>query len=417
MGKKRESDILNNAKWLILYNIANSIISVFLTAVMSRYLGPDNWGKLSYATSLISIFAAVSNLGIDSILVAEIVNNRKKEGTVIGTALVLKFIASLISFLCLIIFLVVVNNNDKIILIIVLLQGISLLFQGYHLLGEWFLANLCSKYYVIAVLFGVICSSVLKLGLVWENRNVFYFAIVTTIESIVTFFMCFIFFLKVKNFKLKINANVAKDILNKSWYFIISNIAIVIYTQIDKVMLNNMTDDYTVGLYSAGSTIAHLWIFVPNAYVNSWKSKILGKWGEKSNEAKIELKRLTRKVMFLCGAFAICVSIAGKLIIYILYGNDYLGSYPIMIILTWASVFAIYGTLGTIWILGEGVNKYSSIRTAIGAIINVVLDFIAIPRFGMCGAAWATLISQICVTCFCMLIWKETRGFIKISKK
>ena len=83
----KKNRFVGNAGWMMLKNIYSMLLSLIVGSLSARFLGPSNYGVLSYGTSIISFFTIVSKLGMDGVVVAEMVKNPEKENTVLGTAL------------------------------------------------------------------------------------------------------------------------------------------------------------------------------------------------------------------------------------------------------------------------------------------------------------------------------------------
>ena len=85
-------------------------INFFVGIYTTRFLGPSNFGLINYASAYTGFFASVCTLGINSVIVKELVNNREKEGTVLGTSIVLKIISSFLSAISIVCIVSVVDD-------------------------------------------------------------------------------------------------------------------------------------------------------------------------------------------------------------------------------------------------------------------------------------------------------------------
>ena len=87
-----KNKIFSNASWLILGKIFQMLLNLIVGILTARYLGPSNYGLINYANSYIAFFASICNLGINSIIVKEFIDNRQENGEILGTSIVLKII-------------------------------------------------------------------------------------------------------------------------------------------------------------------------------------------------------------------------------------------------------------------------------------------------------------------------------------
>ena len=86
--------ILSNSAWVIIQHVYSVLTSLAVVALIARHLGPSDFGLINYCASLISMFTALSGLGLDNLIVSEIIRNPGKEGGYLGTALVMRLVAS-----------------------------------------------------------------------------------------------------------------------------------------------------------------------------------------------------------------------------------------------------------------------------------------------------------------------------------
>lgn len=410
----RNNRFVENTNWLIFQNIYSMMLSLVVGALSARYLGPSNYGLIGYGTSLVNLFTSISQLGLDSILMNEMVCHPEKKGTIMGTALCMRLVASTISFGCVLILVAVLEPGNYVLWIITALQAFSIACKTYELLNEWFLAELKSKYYVLANICGQTVVAVWKLILLVLGASVLWFGASTSIQVLVCGSIVGVIFLKSKNFSLSFSFDTARELFDKGKHYVIAGLAIALYTQMDKVMLGKLMGETEVGLYTSAMTIAMLWEFIPQAIINSSRVLILEKktHDEKAYREKLELLLFAISGMGLC--VGIVVQVLGKLAIYILYGKEYMSAVPVLQLLIWSTSFAMIGVARNIWSVAENKNRYSKNYTICGGIFNLIFNAITIPIWGMGGAALGTLGAQVVVALISPLFWKETRPFVGI---
>ena len=273
----RNNRFVGNTNWLIFQNIYSMMLSLVVGALSARYLGPSNYGLIGYGTSLVNLFTSISQLGLDSILMNEMVCHPEKKGTIMGTALCMRLVASTISFGCVLILVAVLEPGNYVLWIITALQAFSIACKTYELLNEWFLAELKSKYYVLANICGQTVVAVWKLVLLVLGASVLWFGASTSIQVLVCGSIVGVIFLKSKNFSLSFSFDTARELFDKGKHYVIAGLAIALYTQMDKVMLGKLMGETEVGLYTSAMTIAMLWEFIPQAIINSSRVLILEK--------------------------------------------------------------------------------------------------------------------------------------------
>lgn len=407
--KMVKSKVAKNTMWILAERIIQMLLTLIVGSLTARYLGPSNYGLLNYGASIVAIFTAITKLGLDSIIVKELVERKKENGSIIGSAMIMRLASSFLSIILIFVVLLVFKPNDKLVILLTVLQSISLLFQSYELFDLWFQSNLNSKFTSIAKTIAYIIVSLYKIFLLICSKSIIWFAISTTLDYLLIFAILIIMYKKNNGQKLEYSYKEAKGLLNKSYHFIISSLMVILYMQMDKIMIGNMIDEYHVGLYSAATTICTLWAFIPEAIINSFRPIIYSLKKENQPLYVKRLKLLYCIIFWLGICFCLIISIFSKYIILLLYGNDYLLAQIPLIIAVWYTAFAYVGVARNIWIVSENKNSFAKKFTLIGAVVNLILNFILIPLYGIKGAAVATLLSQISVVIIAPLLFKETR--------
>jgi len=207
----------------------------------------------------------------------------------------------------------------------------------------------------------------------------------------------------------RINFTYAKNILSQRWYFILSGLMITLYMRSDQVMLGSMLPNrIELGIYSAAVRVAEMWYFVPMAIITSFKPVIMN--NKKTNESSYikSVQLLYTIVAWLGITFGVLILLFSKLIVSILYGVEYLKASSILSISVWAGTFAMLGSARSTWLICEGLQRYTLVYTFSGLAVNIILNYIMIPKFGAYGAASATLASQV-INVLVLGFFKDTR--------
>lgn len=407
--------VLNNSGWIVGQQIYNMILQLVIGSISARYLGPSNYGLLNYSSSIIAFFSIICRLGLDGVIINEMTLKPEKRGNYLGSALVMRLFTSVASFFMIIAIVSVLEPTNTVLQVITALQGIAVILQTYEVFTYWFQLNLKMKYVSIATMIAQTVVGVWRITLLATKASVYYFAFSSSIQYLACGIIVIIFFWREHNgLKLRYSNADAHLLLNNSYHFIISGLSVTFYSQIDRIMIGKTLSAEAVGLYSAAAVIATMWEFVPNALINSTRPVILGLKKENNDQYLRSFQGLLMAVTILSIFVSIIISIFGEIAILILYGEEYLPTVKSLSILVWSTGFAVIGTTRGIWILAEGYNKYTKYYILIGAGVNLTLNVVFIPIWGITGAAITTLISQITVAFISPLLFRKTREFDKI---
>ena len=403
---------LGNSGWMIVQQLYNMLLQLVVGSLSARYLGPSNYGLINYGASIISFFSIICRLGLDSVIINEMIKRPEKRGTYLGSALVMRLSTSIASLFCIMGIVRILEPDNPALYIITGLQSFAVILQSYEVFSYWFQLNLRMKYVSIATMIAQTIVGVWRIVLLATNASVYFFAFSSSIQYLVCGSVVIFFFFKEKSgIKLSFSKNDSQLLFKNSYHFIISGLAVTFYSQIDKIMIGKSLDSVEVGIYTAAATIATMWEFVPNALINSARPLIIELREKDYNKYIMRFQQLLLAITGLSVLVGVGVTLLGKIAIMILYGQQYIEATAPLSILIWSTGFAMIGTTRGIWIVAEGYNKYTKYYIFIGAAVNFILNLIFIPVWGITGAAITTLISQITVAFISPLFFKKARRF------
>lgn len=408
-----KSKFVNNTLWMVFSQVFYLGISFFVSAYAARILGPNQIGIMDYSNNYISILLVVSSLGIDTIVIKDIINNKEKTGEVLGSALIIKTITAIFLLILINIFFILVVKNNTIIILVGFLQSFLLIFKLYSVFDLYYQSKLESKKVLQVRCFTTIIIAIFKIFILINFPNLIIYVILTVLEHFLCLIIVILSFRKTK-IKLKYNFNIAKSLVLRGYHFILSDLLVMIYTRIDKIMLASIKGTTILGIYSVATLLSDLWTLIPNALIASARPKILEYKNINIDLYERKIKQLYAAIFYLGFFISIIILIFSNFIINLLYGNDFITASIPMIILSFSSIFALLGSARSIWIIGENLQKYTKYYVLFGAITNIIFNFLLIYPLGMIGVAFSTLISQIMVALISPCFIKKTRKSTKL---
>ena len=388
------------------------LLSLVIGVISARYLGPSNYGTINYAASYISFFSIACALGLEGIVVKEIVDDPEKEGVVLGSSIFMRLLAGILSMIAVCTIVAVVNPSDKTLLIVTFLQSMVLLFNAFHIIDTWYQSCLRSKVSSIIKCIAYTGMSVYRIWLLVAGKGVEWFAFATSLDALIIAVLFVYRYSRDCKHKLRVSPSVGKHLISLSYHLIISALMSTIYNQMDRLMIGKMIDQTHVGYYAAATTICHMWMFVPQALANSARPLIM-ELKKRNEELYIRrIKQLTGITFWLGVSFAVVVTLLSHFIIDTLYGTEYAQARDPMLLIIWSTVFASLSYTRSIWMISENKQKYTKQILICGVIINLILNAISIPVMGMNGAATATLVTEVTCCLIAPLFFKETRVYV-----
>ena len=407
-------NVVKNAGWIIGVRIIQSVLSLIISMLTARYLGPSNYGIISYAASLTAFVLPIMQLGLSNILVQEIINEPEKDGEIIGTATVMGVISAFFCVIGIIAFSATVNRGEPETIIVCGLYSLSLIFQTIDLVQYWFQAKLLSKYTSIASLIAYIITSLYKVYLLVSGKSVAWFAVSYAIDYFLIGAILIVIYKKESKHHLKFSWQKAKQMFSRSRYYIVSSLMVTVFAQTDRIMIKLMIGNSETGFYSAAISCVGITSFVFSAIIDSMRPVIFESKKESENKFNDNMICLYSIIIYLSLVQSVVISVFSGVIVRLLYGIDYLNSISVLRIIVWYTTFSYLGSVRNVWILAHNKQKYLWIINLSGALLNVCLNYILIPIWGSCGAAIASLLTQIFTNVIISFIIKEIRenGFM-----
>ena len=387
--------VFHNAKWIIACKIVQSVMQLIIGMICARYLGPSNYGLISYAGSIVAFALPLMKLGLDAILVHELVESPEKEGEIMGTSMVLNVVSGLFCILGVSAFASIVNFGETETILVCILYSISVFFAALEMMQYWFQYKLLSKYSSIVMLIGYFFVSVYKIFLLVSAKSVYWFAISHSVEYGVVGFLLILLYCKKSQNKFSFSWYRAKKMLSKSRHYILAALMVILIQNTDHIMLTAMVGTVENGYYAAAITTAGVAQFVYTAIIDSFRPMILSSKKEGSGLYEKSVCRLYSLVIYLSLAQSIVFTAFAPLLIGLMYGKAYVASVAVLQILVWYIAFSFMGAVRNIWLLAEEKQKYIPLINFSGVVFNILLNAWMIPMWGACGAAFASLLTQI----------------------
>lgn len=405
----RNNRTVSNSGWLIWGKIAQLIISFFVGIFTARYLGPSNYGVLNTAIAYTTFVTPFCTLGISNIIVKEFIENPYREGEILGSGIGIRIITSCAAICVLAGVVYVVNPDNRELQFVSLIYSVLLIFKSFDLFEYWYQAHLISRVSANIGILAYVITSIFRIWLLATKGSIYLFAFAYVLDFIITVLLYIIYNCYFGKIKIKFKITTALDLLTKSYHYILSAVMVVVYAQMDKIMIGKMENSEQVGLYSVAVNICQLWTFVLQAIIDSARPGIIKL--QKKDKALYQKRiiELYSLIIWISISVSIIFCVLANVIIKVLYGANYAGAVSPLRIITWYSCFSFLGVARNIWSVCEEKQKYEKYFALSGAICNTVLNLALIPVMGICGAALASLLTQIVTNVLVPFYIKDTR--------
>jgi O-antigen/teichoic acid export membrane protein len=403
----------HNTSWMFLDKALKMAVGFFVIVYLTRYLGPDRFGMLSYAESVVSIFLALSTLGLANggPLVRELVNSPVKRDMLLGTVFYLTLFSSIITIS---IILGVVNFlPDGQVNILILIISFSIIFQNINMIIiDYFQYKVLFKYVAYCGTTVFFTSSALKITLIYFNMELVFFAYALLFDS--AFLLVGLAYIYKKQglsfIQWEFNLVAAKLFLKVAIPLTLVAISAFVYTRIDQIMIKHMLGNEAVGNYAAAIKVSELFYFIPGIIVTSLFPKLVALKKDKGDYLGL-LEKMYRLTMWIAIPIAISIFLFSDLIVSILYGGQYTQASGILAILSWGLIFASVSAVFVKILYVESYEKKYLFKNLFGVVMNIVLNYYLILMYGVYGAAIATIVTLFSVNYIYDLLDKDLRRF------
>jgi polysaccharide transporter, PST family len=411
--------IITNISWLFGDRILRMGVGLVVGAWVARYLQPQQFGLFNYAGAYVALFTIISTLGLDQIVVRDIVRDPNCKDETLGTALALKIFGGIATVLVTTVTVFLANRDQSLTVILATIMAVATIFNAFNTIEFWFQSQVKSKYTVIAKNTAFLLATLLRVTLIQMQAPLMAFAWAVVAESLLGAVGLAIAY-KAKGQKLlqwRISWGRATILLKESWPLILSGFAIMVYVRIDQIMLGQLVDDKAVGLYSVAARISEIWYFIASAIVGSVTPSIVKAREESQTLYYNKLQKLFNMMAVITFGLAIVMMFLSKPLIVTLFGQNYAPASSMLAIYIWSAVFGFFGWGKSIWIIAEGYTTYALITTCCGAVMNILLNLWLIPLYGGNGAAIATVVSYAFTDYVLCFIYPPARQLAWIMTK
>ena len=393
-------------------------VQLFVGIYVARYLGPERFGLLSYANSYVGIFTAIAVLGLDGIVVRELVKSPDQRDTLLGTSFLLKVVGTLLMWV-LILATLFFSNNDPLTSALIAIIAFGVLFQTFNVIDYNFQAEVKSKYVVHSQIAQLIVSSITKLVLILKGLPLVWFAAVYSLDAIILAVgLAYAYSRNSGSIKKwKWNAKVALALLLDSWPLMFAYMSYLIYAKIDRIMIKEMLDEHNVGIYSAAYILYEAPLFISLMIAKSVYPIIVQYYQDNKNKFFQLYSTLSSYMTLLSYLIVLFIFIFHEILIQITFGESFEESSKILMLLSFGMIPMFNAFLRSSYITISGNQKIILYTTLFSAMLNIVLNLLLIKAYGVIGAVYATVFTQTLSLIVLNFAFTNTRSIFFIQAK
>ena len=383
-----------NSGILLANNIVIGFFYIAVSILLIRYLGAEGYGKYSIVFAYLSFVQALLSFGIDTIINRETARKATNQNLLVGNAIMLNVFLSIIAVGMSWTAVQFIGYSDEIKLLIYM-ASLSVFFSFGSIYVAVFRAHLKVNLYAIPeVIIRFVFLGIIIL-LIILKFSIFYFVLLSILLSASNTLMYIFFSKKIEGFKpqYKVDYTILKFILGSSLPLFIMSVFIAVNHRIDQILIFNMLGSKSLGLYSAAVNLTEAWNIIPVAFVASTFPLCSLYFAESKDKfTKLYIKSFQyMSIIIIPVAFG--TALLSKRIIGLIYGNAFLDASGALSVLIWSEIFVFLSSIYGNAVIAAGLQKKLIFFPIIGGMLNILLNLILIPRYGIVGAAIASFIS------------------------
>jgi O-antigen/teichoic acid export membrane protein len=262
----------------------------------------------------------------------------------------------------------------------------------------------------------------LRIALILGGFSLVYFGLAITLETfIIAVVLGYIFFRKEPLFdfkKIRFDFKKSLTLLNASWIFLLLGFFNTIMLNIDKIMLEKMTGNYEVGLYSAISWLSFSFIILAD-YITTSTYPVLIKLDKDTSfeHYAADFQKFLNYMALLAYAIIITIVLSSNYVVQALWGSEYKASAYLLSIQIFSILPYFTGLIVSRWVIINNYIKFHAIIYFCGALINILLNYFLIKRFGIIGVPFSTVITYFWINIIAYYLSPKTKHLASMQLK
>ena len=410
---------LKNTSWMFVDRMIR-LGSVLVTGIyMARYLRDDGFGHLNYASGFVGLFFAFTSMGLDEIVVRDLVKEPGRRDELLGSAAMLKFLGGVL--LGIVVFVgTFVNHMDGLTTAMVMIIALGELFKAFGVIEYHFQANVEGGRIARVNIAQSLASALFKLALCWWHAPLILFAwsyVLDALAAAIGFQVAY-GAAGLRWREWKVTRTMLAHLLHQSWPLLLYGIALFVHARIDQVMIFDVLKRSDlgeqgayaqVGQYSVALKMIEALGFLPVIVQKSLAPSITRARMEGQAKYQDRLLNQSRLMFTLFLITAVPLYFCAEWLVVLLYGETYRVAGGLLALFAVRLFFTNMGVAKSSFITNESLFKYSLMTALVGAVTNIALNYYLIPAFRAEGAILATIISFAISIFIVDLFYREAR--------
>lgn len=385
--------IFSNSAWMMLEKFLGIFGLIFVNSYMAKYIGPENFGKLAFTTSIFVFVQTLSWFGAQNILFKRFSENIHSGIRLAITTQSMRCYIYILTSFCALLYLWF--SSDPLTFVF----GIGNCIASYFIINDIYSihnnSQLISVVNALTNIIGLFLALAIRFILVFFEAEPYTMIFPIIILAMVPYILRKIYFYK--NYKtnrtIKSKKRYNKYMLITGGSLVLSSLSIVLYTQVSNIFLAKFTSFTNLGIYNVALTLGSAWGFINIALITSYFSKI---YATSNNLVELRyLRQIHWLVIFVTFSAMTGVFLFGSWGVSVLYGEEFIDAIKLLPFIVFATMLSALGTISYRYMMKLNGYKYLSIKMLTVSLLSIPLSYFSIQSYGILGAAYSFIVIEI----------------------
>lgn len=399
--------IAKNSLVQLVAGVLNKVLGVALVIYAARQLGTDGFGQYAFVLSLLAVFYILTDFGLGTLTTRDLARDPDQDAMYFGNVLAMRVLLSLLAgagmvaaawalghppvliWLSAVAALSLVFNSN--------VDTAAAVFYAHQRMEITSTASVVVTTLRVTASLGALAAGAGVLALIWINT-------LATAAHLAVLMAILFYFIRPA---FRLDWGFCRRLLAQAVPLALANLFSVIYFRVDTIMLASMQGESAVGLYNAAYRLLEFTLILPAYYGGAVFPVISASFGANPQRFMLIYRRSMKYMFVLSLPLALGTVALADRFIDVLYGAQYQASVPVLKVLMWTLVLIAVNSINAPYLITMGRQRTITMLVLAGMLFNLAANLWAIPRFGMTGAAWTTLVSEVLTLgMFMAALWK-----------
>ena len=403
--------VIANVSWLAMGNVVTALLGIVINLWMANHFGPEQYGIYAFVISVVMIVVPIADMGINSILIRELASKDHSESLSMGSGFLIRVVFGLITFALTGLMMLLFYSDDPMLQKYVMIGMIVLAPRLLNIAEASLNAKIEARYVVIARLIATVSITLARIAALLMDRSLVLFIWLSVIQAAIEGGFLLYFYLKRQGRILAWQVSWAQCVylLKASWPLAVSGISASILVRFDQVMLQKYMGDAAVGHYSVALLFTEGPSFIPMIICLSVFPALVQLRKINPQLYVIRNQQFHDVVIWVGLGLAVAVTVFVPWFIRYFMGDFYGPSLAVLRILPWCLFMVAAAVVQSHYMMAENQQWVGSVARVVGCSLNVLLNLLWIPPYGLVGAAWASLLSLVVIVLVVPGLFPQTR--------